>query len=99
MFKNYRIKLGLRFEFVVLVIIFFELSTLLSAALVFPPDEYAWRRAQLMDHLGDSVAIFLGAKTPSGDYQFYQNNDLIYFCGVEIPNAILAIDGQKKESL
>jgi len=52
-----------------------------------------------MDHLGDSVAIFLGAKTPSGDYQFYQNNDLIYFCGVEIPNAILAIDGQKKESL
>jgi len=41
LFKNYRIKLGLRFEFVVLVIIFFELSTLLSAALVFPPDEYA----------------------------------------------------------
>jgi len=99
LFKKYRIKLGLRSEFVVLVFVFFELSTLLSAALVFPPDEYARRRARLMEYIGDGVAIFLGAKTPSSDYQFYQNNDLIYFCGVEIPNAILAIDGQKKESL
>jgi Xaa-Pro aminopeptidase len=30
--------------------------------------------------------------------EYYQNNDFIYFTGVEIPNAILVIDGRKKES-
>jgi Xaa-Pro aminopeptidase len=97
--KDIRNRLAFPFKFIILIIIVFELSALLSATLVFPPDEYARRRARLMEHIGDGVAIFLGAKTPSGDYQFYQNNDLIYFCGVEIPNAILAIDGQKKESI
>lgn len=91
---------GFLFKFAILTLVGLKfLATSLSAELVFPPDEYARRRAQLMDHLGDGVAIFLGARTPSGDYQFYQNNDLIYLCGVEIPGAILAIDGQKKESL
>jgi Xaa-Pro aminopeptidase len=99
MFKDKRAKWILMFRSIVSIIIIFELTSLLRAALVFPTDEYARRRARLMEHIGDGVAIFLGAKAPSGSYQFYQNNDLIYFCGVEIPKAILAIDGQKKESL
>ncbi|MGB9864149.1 MAG: aminopeptidase P N-terminal domain-containing protein [Candidatus Saccharicenans sp.] len=87
------------FKLGILLIIGLELTSLLSAALIFPPEEYARRRGRLMDFLGNGVAVFLGAKKPPGDYQFYQNNDLMYFCGVEIPNAILVIDGQKKESL
>lgn len=98
---NYRKQtLGFLLKPVILtLIILVFITTFLSAALIFPPDEYARRRARLMEHIGDALAIFLGAKTPSGDYQFYQNNDLIYFCGVEIPNAILAVDGKKKESI
>ena len=100
MFNDRKRTSGFLLRPVILTIIVLEfITTLLSAALVFPPDEYARRRAQLMEHIGDGVAVFLGAKTPSGDHRFYQNNDLIYFCGVEIPNAILAVDGQKKESL
>lgn len=83
-------------------IVFLEawiLVGLLSATLIFPPEEYARRRHQLMDHLGEGVAIFLGANAPHNDTQFYQNNTLMYFCGVEIPGAVLVIDGQRKESI
>jgi len=100
LFKDRKTTLEFLLRPVILTIIALEfITTLLSAALVFPPDEYARRRARLMEHIGDGVAVFLGAKAPCSDYRFYQNNDLIYFCGVEIPNAILVVDGQKKESL
>ncbi len=98
--KYVQSRFAVPFKFIILIfVIIFNLSALLSAAFVFPPDEYARRRTRLMEHIGDGVAIFLGARSSSGSYRFYQNNDLIYFCGVEIPNAILAVDGQKKESL
>lgn len=98
--KYVQSRFAVPFKFIILIfVIIFELSALLSAAFVFPPDEYARRRARLIEHIGDGVAIFLGARSSSGSYRFYQNNDLNYFCGVEIPNAILAVDGQKKESL
>ncbi len=64
----------------------------------FPKSEYAARRSQLMEKIPDGVAIILGAATPVSDFQFFQNNDLFYFCGVEIPDAVLVIDGIEKES-
>lgn len=61
--------------------------------------EYATRRARLMDQIPDGIAIILGAVTPVETYRFFQNNDFLYFSGVEIPNAVLVIDGVHRESV
>lgn len=65
----------------------------------FDKAEYASRRAKLMEKIPDGVAIILGATSPSSDRQFHQNNDFFYFSGVEVPNAVLIIDGMNKESI
>jgi len=68
-------------------------------AAMFSTQEYAARRARLMEKIHDGVAIILGAK-PRVDYnEYYQNNDFMYFTGVEVPDAILIIDGVRKENL
>lgn len=61
--------------------------------------EYAERRTRLMDQIPDGVVIILGATVPVTSYQFFQNNDFLYFSGVEIPNAVLIIDGVHRESM
>ncbi len=61
-------------------------------------EEYAARRTRLMDQIPDGIAIILGAVTPVETYRFFQNNDFMYFSGVEIPNAVLVIDGINRES-
>jgi Xaa-Pro aminopeptidase len=60
--------------------------------------EYAARRAKFMEQIPDGVAVILGATTPASDRQFFQGSDFFYFTGVEIPNAVLIMDGIKKES-
>jgi Xaa-Pro aminopeptidase len=52
-----------------------------------------------MEKIPDGAAIILGATTPTADKQFFQNNDFYYFSGVEIPNAVLIMDGLHKESV
>jgi Xaa-Pro aminopeptidase len=52
-----------------------------------------------MEKIPDGVAIILGAQSQPGYYEFYQNNDFVYFTGVEIPNSVLIIDGIRKESV
>jgi len=98
--KNVKNKLRARFRLIPFG--YFLIILLISspgwAQLIFPPEEYASRRARLMEKIGDGVAIFLGATQPVGDTQFYQNNALMYFCGVEIPGSILVIDGRTKKS-
>ena len=64
----------------------------------FDKSEYAARRAKFMEKIPDCVAVILGATTPASDIQFYQNNDFYYLCGVEIPNAVLIMDGIRKQS-
>lgn len=71
----------------------------LAAALPFEPAEYAARRARLMDRIPDGVAVILGAQPITGYNPYVQNNDFMYFCGVEIPDAILLIDGINRESV
>ncbi len=68
------------------------------AAPDFPKSEYAARRARMMEKIPDGVAIILGAAAEVSDRQFYQNNDFYYFCGVEVPDAVLIIDGVRKQS-
>ncbi|MBN1682038.1 aminopeptidase P family protein [Candidatus Bathyarchaeota archaeon] len=66
--------------------------------LLFDKSEYASRRASLMEKIPDGAAIILGAASPLGYAEFVQNNDMMYFSGVEIPNASMIIDGKTKTS-
>jgi Xaa-Pro aminopeptidase len=66
---------------------------------IFTRSEYTARRAKLMDKISDGAAIILGALPQTGYNEYYQNNDFMYFSGVEIPNSILIIDGKNKESI
>jgi Xaa-Pro aminopeptidase len=75
------------------------LSGSILFASVFAKEEYAARRARMMEKIPDGVAIIFGAK-PRVDYnEYYQSNDFMYFTGVEIPDAVLIIDGVRKESV
>ena len=68
----------------------------LGSGLQFDKSEYAARRKNLMARIPDGAAIILGAQP--GAEPYVQNNDFMYFCGVEIPNAILIIDGKNQNS-
>lgn len=71
----------------------------LNGELLFEKSEYAARRAKLMDAVPDGIAVILGAQAITGYYEFFQNNDFMYFCGVDAPGAALIVDGVAKESL
>ncbi|HET7216916.1 MAG TPA: aminopeptidase P N-terminal domain-containing protein [Vicinamibacterales bacterium] len=64
----------------------------------FPIEEFAARRAKVMDQIGDAVAIVQGAPEMSAEIPFRQNNQFFYLCGVEVPRAILLIDGKSRRS-
>ncbi len=64
----------------------------------FPPAEFAARRAQVMASIGDGVAIITGATEQPNYDKFKQNKQFFYLCGVEVPRAILLIDGRSKKS-
>lgn len=81
------------------IILLFLFTQPLIAGSWFEKSETAERRAKFMDKIPDGVAIILGATTPVSDRQFYQNSDFFYFTGVEIPNAVLVMDGMRKESI
>jgi Xaa-Pro aminopeptidase len=65
----------------------------------FPPEEFAARRARVMEQIGDGVAIVQGAPEMSAEVAFRQNNQFFYLTGVEVPRAILMIDGRAKRSV
>ena len=63
---------------------------------IFPPDEYAARRAKVMAQIGDGVAIVLGTTEPPGEVPFRQNSQFFYVTGVTEPRASVIIDGRAK---
>ena len=65
---------------------------------VFPPAEYAARRARVMQKIGDGVAILQGTTERPGEQPLRQANQFFYVSGVVEPRAILLIDGKTKES-
>lgn len=69
-----------------------------NAQLTFEKDEYANRREKLMDKIPDGITIIRGASEPLGDLPFTQYNNMMYFAGIKIPDAILIVDGEKRES-
>lgn len=63
---------------------------------IFPPEEFAARRAQVMAQIGDGVAIVLGTTEPPGEMPFRQNTQFFYLTGVTEPRASVIIDGRSK---
>jgi Xaa-Pro aminopeptidase len=61
-----------------------------------PKEEFAERRARLMDRIGDGVAVLQGATEDAAYIKFRQNNQFFYLTGVESPRAILLVDGRAK---
>jgi len=80
------------------VIILWAAATL-SAALLFDKSEYAARRQKFMEKIPDGTALIFGAQPIASYYPYFQNNDFLYLTGVEIPNAVLVVDGIRKTSL
>jgi Xaa-Pro aminopeptidase len=64
----------------------------------FPPEEFAARRIEVMRQIGDGVAILSGATETPAYTRFRQGNQFFYLSGVEVPRAILMVDGREKRS-
>jgi Xaa-Pro aminopeptidase len=64
----------------------------------FPPEEFAARRAAVINAIGDAVAIIQGAVEKPAELPFRQSAQFYYLTGVEVPRAILVIDGRAKSS-
>ena len=69
-----------------------------KSQLTFEKREYSTRRERLMDLIPDGIAVVRGASVPLGNGNFQQYNNMMYFAGVEVPDVILVIDGEKRES-
>lgn len=63
---------------------------------IFPPEEFAARRARVIDQIGTGVAIIQGTTERPGEQPFRQNNQFFYLCGVAEPRALLLIDGRAR---
>ena len=64
-----------------------------------PREEFAERRARLMEKIGDGIAIIQGTTETGTALKFRQNNQFYYLTGVEVPRAILLVDGRTKSSM
>ena len=62
----------------------------------FPLEEFASRRAKVLAAIGDGVAVLHGAPEMSAEVAFRQNNQFFYLSGVEVPRAVLTLDGRTK---
>jgi Xaa-Pro aminopeptidase len=65
---------------------------------IFPLEEFAARRARVMERIGDAVAILQGTAERPGEQPFRQSNQFFYLTGVSEPRAIVAIDGRTKRT-
>ena len=65
---------------------------------IFPPEEFAARRARVMEQIGDAVAILQGTTERPGEQPFRQSNQFFYLTGVSEPRAIVTIDGRTKRT-
>ena len=63
-----------------------------------PAEEFAVRRAKVMEQIGDGAVVIQGAAEYPAYVKFRQNNQFFYLTGVEVPRAILVIDGRAKTS-
>jgi Xaa-Pro aminopeptidase len=65
---------------------------------IFPREEYAARRAKVMEQIGDGVAIMLGTTERPGEQPMRQANQFHYLVDVVDPRAMLVMDGRTKRT-
>src|SRR5437867_8512738 len=65
---------------------------------IFPLEEFAGRRARLIERIGDAVAILQGTTERPGEQAFRQNNQFFYLTGVAEPRAMAVIDARTRET-
>lgn len=65
---------------------------------IFPPEEFAARRAKVIASIGDDIAILQGTTERPGEQPFRQNNQFFYLTGVTEPRAIAVVDGRTKKT-
>jgi len=65
---------------------------------IFPPEEFAARRAKVLAQIGDGVVVMQGTTERAGEEPFRQNNQFFYVFGVAEPRAIAVIDGVSKKT-
>ena len=65
----------------------------------FTPDDFAARRNKVMTQIGDGILVLQAAELPEAYVKFRQDNNFYYLTGVEIPDAVLIINGKSKESI
>src|SRR6478672_10487805 len=63
-----------------------------------PPEEFAARRARVFAAIGDGVAVLEGAAEYPAYVRFRQNNQFYYLTGVEVPRALVLLDGRTKDT-
>ncbi len=63
-----------------------------------PKEEFAARRARVMEQIGDAIAVVQGAAETSSYEKFRQSNQFYYLTGVETPRAIVLMDGRSKST-
>src|SRR5439155_23512750 len=69
-----------------------------TGAEIFPPEEFAARRARVMEQIGDAVAILQGTTERPGEQPFRQSNQFFYLTGACEPRAIVMIDGRTRRT-
>ena len=65
---------------------------------VFPPEEFAARRQRVLAEIGDGVAVLQGATERPAESPFRQNSQVFYLTGLEVPRAIVVLDGRTKRT-
>jgi len=69
-----------------------------TGAEIFPPEEFAARRARVIAQIGEAAAVLQGTTERPGEQAFRQNNQFFYLTGVAEPRAIALIDGRTKRT-
>ena len=69
-----------------------------TGAEIFPPEEFAARRARVLEKIGDGVAILQGTTERPGEQALRQNNQFFYLTGVVEPRAIVTLDGRTRKT-
>jgi Xaa-Pro aminopeptidase len=65
---------------------------------IFPPEEFAARRAKVLAQIGDAIAVLQGTTERPGEQPLRQNNQFFYLTGVVEPRALAVIDGRTKKT-
>lgn len=64
-----------------------------------PIERFRERRRRIAEHVGEGGrALIQGAGQPAGIALFRQSNEMYYLTGIEVPHALLMIDGATAES-